>query len=177
MPWSLQAQRQRAEASEAERVGVEERRLALQRQLAEGAAELLAAQQATQVLTRTVALATDPGGAHKLTLQQHAAKAEVELDALRAEWEAHRAPLAAEIAAHAETVGARKQAAGRKLVAARQLRAEMAEMASQLQERDETARRLASDLYKLQSGKQPPLRGSYHKRIMDTVKNVRRQAV
>ena len=170
------AQPQRVEASEAECAALEERGQALQLDVERGAAELLAAQQATQVLARTVALASDPE-AHKLTLEQHAAKAEAELDALRQEWEAHRAPLAREIATHEEAVGARKQATGRKLVAARQLRAEIVEMATQLQERDEMARQLEVDLRKLQSGKQPPLRGSYTKRIMDIVKNVRRQTV
>ena len=99
------------------------------------------------MLARTVALASDPE-AHKLTLEQHAAKAEAELDALRQEWEAHRAPLAGEIATHEEAFGARKQATARKLVEARRLRAEMVEMATQLQERDETARQLELDLRK-----------------------------
>ena len=45
------------------------------------------------MLARTVALASDPEG-HKQTLEQHAAKAEAELQVLRDEWETHRAPLA-----------------------------------------------------------------------------------
>jgi len=46
-----------------------------------------------------------------------------------------------------------------------------------VQERDESVRKLEAELTRLQSGKQPPLRSSYTKRIMEIVKNVRKQTV
>ena len=46
-----------------------------------------------------------------------------------------------------------------------------------MQERDESVRKLEAELTRLQSGKQPPLRSSYTKRIMEIVKNVRKQTV
>ena len=70
------------------------------------------------MLARTVALASDPEG-HKQTLEQHAAKAEAELQVLRDEWETHRAPLAEAIAAHEASVAGRKQEARSSMGSAR----------------------------------------------------------
>jgi len=129
---ALARQRNEVSAAQAECEALVERGRQLQEEAEQGEAEVKEAVQATENLSRSVALATDPE-THKKTLEAHAKKMEAELDALREEWEEHRAPLAAAIAAHEARYAKRKEEAGVKLQKARELRVEMGAMATQLQ--------------------------------------------
>ena len=90
---------------------------------------------------------------------------------LAEEWEGHRAPLLGEIRDAQRARMARREGALAKMAKVKGLRAEMRTMVRDLQERDETLTRLQAELGRARGNP----RASYTDRILDVVRNVRKQ--
>ena len=126
---------------------------------------------ATQaVRRRALELATDPEGSRK-RLQGTIAQSAAMLMELAEEWEGHRVPLLTQIrdAQHARQL--RREGAVKKMARVKQLRVDMRAMVRDLQERDGAIARLQVDAAKATGAP----RASYTERIMDVVRNVRKQ--
>ena len=128
-------------------------------------------EQANAVRKRALELATDPEGS-RARLQKAVAQSAAALMQLAEEWEAHRAPQLDEIRAAQRARQVRREGAVAKMAKVKSLRLEMRSMVGELGSRDETTARLKAELEKVAKGAS---RSSYTDRIMDVVRNLRKQ--
>jgi hypothetical protein len=123
-----------------------------------------------QVRRRALELATDPDGSRK-RLQAAIAQSAASLMELAEEWEGHRGPLLAQIRDAQLERQLRREGAAKKMGEVKTLRADMRAMVRDLGERDEAIGRLTAETGKAKGAP----RASYTERIMDVVRNVRKQ--
>ena len=144
------------------------RQLEVEAQRGEADTERLIATHATR--RKALELATDPEGS-RVRLQKASAQNAAALMQLAEEWEAHRAPLLEQIRAAQAARRERHEGAVAKMEAVKQMRIEMKGMVGELQERDETTARLTKELGRAKGA----ARSTYTDRIMDVVRNLRKQ--
>jgi DNA repair exonuclease SbcCD ATPase subunit len=123
-----------------------------------------------QVRKRALELATDPKGS-RARLQEAVKQSAAALMVLAEEWEGHRAPLLDELREAQRARQSRKEGAVAKMSAVKTLRTEMRGMVGELQARDENLGRLQTELSKAKGAN----RASYTERILDVVRNLRKQ--
>ena len=138
-----------------------------------GEAEVKAVEAGYRVQMRTLQLAADPDKS-RVELQRAAEQGAAALNELEREWEQRRTPLAAGLDEHERAQRERRAGAERKLASTRALRSDSKTMVTQLQERDETCRKLQDALA---AAIEAAPRTTYTRRIMEIVKNVRKQKV
>ena len=144
----------------------------LEGEVQQAAIEKQRRESAQQVRRRALELATDPVGSRK-RLQAAIAQSAASLMELAEEWEGHRAPLLAQIRDAQRERQLRREGAVQKMAEVKSLRGEMRAMVRELGERDEAIASLGVQLGKM--GKGAAGRASYTERIMDVVRNVRKQ--
>ena len=105
-------------------------------------------------------------------LEKSLAAAERRTEALRAEWDAARAPLEGELAKHAAAAEARRHKAKEQLEAVQRFRAEMRDLALQARKKEDEQRALIAEYEAAPKNVQRP---SFVRRINEIVKNVKKQ--
>ena len=167
---AIEEQRELAEAAEAAAAAVATAARQLEGEASQAAVEQDRREKANAVRKRALELAADPEGS-RVRLQKAVAQSAAALMTLAEEWEAHRAPLLSQIRTAQRARQLRKEGAVAKMGQVKQLRVEMRGMVGELQSRDETTTKLKAELSKAKGAP----RDSYTDRILDVVRNLRKQ--
>ena len=141
-----------------------------QAEVAKEEAEAVKRQAQHASRAKALELAVDPDGSRQ-RLQKASSASAAALMQLAEEWEAHRGPLLEKIREAQSARRRRKEGAVQKMAQVKQLRGEMKQMVSELGDRDETVARLSKELVKAKGA----ARSTYTDRIMDVVRNLRKQ--
>ena len=167
---ALEEQRTMLEAAKAAEQALLTSAKQLEGEASAAAAEQERREQANSVRKKALELVLDPEGS-RVRLQKAVAQSAAALMQLAEEWEGHRAPLLEQIRQGQRSRQLRREGAIAKMAKVKSLRVEMRGMVGELQSRDETTVRLKADLTKAKGAP----RGSYTDRIMDVVRNLRKQ--